>query len=161
MELSGSEILSILTALLAVGISFVSLLRTHKISVRQLELQETQTSFAKFQHDVLAKEQKTKSRADIRLSVRKQGNGYRLVITNIGSVTAKDIIFEAVFGDDAESFLVESEMDQLLPITHLLPGQEVTMIIAPHTGTPRNFLAKILWFNERGEIEKQNQQVTL
>jgi hypothetical protein len=161
MELSDSEILSILTALLAVLISLVSLYRTHKISVRQLELQETQTSFAKFQHNVLAKEQETKSRADIRLSVRKQGNGRKLVIANIGSVTAKDIIFEAVFDDDVESFLVESEMDQMLPITHLLPGQEITMIIAPYIGSGRSFLAKISWLNEEGEIQKQNQQVTL
>lgn len=161
MELTFYEALSLLIALLAVVISFVSLFRSNKISKRQLELQETQAEFTKFQHEILAKEQSKKGKADIRITPFKDGKSYRLIISNIGDETAHDIVFEAIFDDGKESFLIDSEMDSMLPITHLLPNQEVSMLIAPHMGSARSCLAKIAWLNEERKIEKQNIQVKL
>lgn len=160
-NLSFYEGLSLLIALLAAVIAFVSLYRTHRVAARQLELQEAQTAFTKFQHEVLAKEQAVKQRADIRISVVERGRGHRLVISNVGSAPARDIVFEVVLPDGAESILIESEMDSLLPITQLLPNQEVTMVVAPTMGSARHFLAKISWLNEKGEFERQNLEITL
>lgn len=161
MNLSFYEVLSLLVALLAVTISLVSLHRSNKTPARQLELQEAQTEFTRFQHDVLAREQAKKEKADIRITPVKDSNNYRLMISNIGDATAHDIVFEAIFNDGEESFLIESEMDAMLPITHLLPDQKVSMIIAPHMGSASSCLAKITWLNEDRKIEKQNIQVKL
>ena len=161
MELSFYEALSLLIALLAVVVAFISLNRSGKISAKQLELQEAQTEFTKFQHEILAKEQSKKEKADIRITPVKDGINHRLLISNVGDAIAHDIVFEAIFDDGEDSFLIESEMDSLLPITHLLPNQEVPMLIAPHMGSARSCLAKITWLNEEREIEKQNIQIKL
>ena len=161
MDLSFYELLSLLVALLAVVVSFVSLHRSNKTSARQIELQEIQAGFTKFQHEVLAKEQAKKEKADIRITPAKEGRNHRLVISNVGGAVARDIVFEAVFDDGEESFLIESEMESMLPIIHLLPNQEVSMLIAPHMGSARGCLAKIAWLNEEGKVERQNVQVRL
>lgn len=159
-KLSFYEALSIFVALLAVIVAFVSLYRTYRVAARQLELQEAQAAFTKFQHEVLEKEQAIKQRADIRISVVERERGHRLVISNVGGAPARDIIFEVVLPDGTESFLIQSEMDDLLPITQLLPNQDVSMIVAPTVGSARNFLAKITWLNEKSEFERQNLEIT-
>ncbi len=159
-NLSFFEGLSLLVALLAAVISFVSLYRTHRISERQLELQEIHTAFTKLQHDVLTKEQAAKQRADIRITIVERGRGHRLIISNVGSSPARDVVFDIVLADGQGSFLIDSEMKELLPIVQLLPNQEVQMIVAPTMASARHFLAKIVWLNEEGEIERQNLEVT-
>ncbi|MBE9490746.1 MAG: hypothetical protein IMY67_10670 [Bacteroidetes bacterium] len=124
-------------------------------------MQEAQTEFTKFQHEVLAREQAKKEKADIRITSVKDGKDYRLVISNVGDATAHDIVFEAIFDDGEESFLIESEMEKMLPITHLLPNQEISMLIATSMGSASSCLTKIAWLNEERNIEKQNIQVKL
>ena len=160
MSLSLHDALSLSVALLAVIIALVSLRRTHRVATRQLELQEAQAAFAKFQHEVLAKEQSTKQRADIRISIVERGRGHRLVIANVGGGPAQDVVFDLVLPDGTTSFLIDSEIDGLLPVTRLLPGQEVSMLIAPTMGTARHVLARVAWIDERGEHVKQNLEVT-
>lgn len=159
-KLSFYEGLSLLVALLAAVVSFVSLYRTHRVAARQLELQEAQATLARFQHDVLAKEEAAKRRADIRIAVVEQGRDHRLVISNVGHGSARDVVFDVVLGDGKESFLIQSEMDELLPITELPPRHEVSMLIAPTLGSARHFLAQIAWISETGEHERKNLEVT-
>lgn len=159
-KLSFYEGLSLLVALLAAIVSFVSLYRTHRVAARQLELQEAQATLARFQHDVLAKEEAAKRRADIRIAVVEQGRDHRLVISNVGHGSARDVVFDVVHGDGKESFLIQSEMDELLPITELPPRHEVSMLIAPTLGSARHFLAQIAWISETGEHERMNLEVT-
>ncbi|MDH4191301.1 MAG: hypothetical protein OEW21_14015 [Betaproteobacteria bacterium] len=160
-KLSFYEGLSLLIALLAAVISFVSLYRTHRIAARQLELQEAQAALAKFQHDVLEKEEAAKQRADIRIAVIERGRGHRLVISNVGLGSARDVVFDVVLPNGKASFLIQSEMDDLLPITELPPGHEVSMVVAPTLGSARHFLAKIAWTSANGEHERKNLEVTL
>jgi hypothetical protein len=160
-KLSFYEGLSLLVAFLAVVISFVSFYRTHRVVARQLELQEAQAALAKLQHDVLAKEEAAKRRADIRIAVVERGRGHRLVISNVGHGSARDVAFDVVLPDGKESFLIKSEMDELLPITELPPGHDVSMLVAPTMGSARHFLARIVWFSESGALERKNLEVTL
>lgn len=160
LHLSFYEGLSLLVALLAAIISFVSLYRTHRFAARQLELQEAQAELAKFQHELLAKEQAAKRRADVRIAVVARGNGHRLIISNIGSGSARDVSFDVVLPDGTQSFLIESEVAELLPITQLLPQQEVTMLVAPTMASARHFLAKVSWLNEDGKRENQDLEAT-
>ncbi len=160
-KLSFYEGLSLLIALLAAVISFVSLYRTHRVAARQLELQEAQAKLAQFQHDVLEKAEAAKEHADIRIAVIERGRGHRLVISNVGQGVARDVVFEVVLPDGKASFIVQSEMDDLLPITELPPGHEVSMIIAPTLGSARHFLAQIAWIGANGEHERKNLEVTL
>ena len=155
------EGLSLLIALLAAVISFISLYRTHRVAARQLELQEAQAALARFQHDVLARKEAERRRADIRIAVVERGRGHRLIVSNIGPGSARDVVFDIVVPDDKESFLIESEMKELLPITELPTGHEVSMLVAPTMGSARHFLARIAWIGEDGEHERKDLEVTL
>ena len=155
------EGLSLTVALLAALISFVSLYRTHRVSVRQIDLQRVQADLAKFQHELLLKEEAAKTRADIRVEVVKRGKGHRMVFKNVGKGAAREVFFEPVLPDDGESFLVDSEIEELFPISQLRPGQDASMIIAITLGSPSRFVVKISWLGETGQREVQEIEVGL
>lgn len=150
-----------MVALLAAVISFVSLYRTHRVSVQQIELPRVQSDLAKFQHELLLKEQATKTRADIRVEVVERGRGHRMVFKNMGKGSARDVTFEPLLPDESESFLVDSEIEDLFPISQLLPGQDASMIIGITLGSHSRFVAKISWIGETGQREDQEIEVGL
>lgn len=158
--LSTYETLALLTALVAAVTSFVALYRTSKVAKRQLELQEAQAGFAKFQHEILAKEQSAKHQADIRVRLIQRGGVYRVVIENRGPGRAKDVIFEEFVPDGFQSPIIPSEADSLFPIPSLLPNEEVSMPASVHMGTALQFAVRASWFDHEGKRHEQFCQVS-
>ena len=154
------ELLSLLVALLSAVVAFVSLHRTRRLAARQLQLQEAQADFAKFQRRLLEQEEAKKRQADVRLSVAKvDSQNHQLVIANEGQGVARDVVFEIVVPDGRRSFLMKAEMEALLPCT-LLGGQSVSMAIAVTMSTARTCLAKITWMDDMNQVHHQNQTLT-
>ncbi|MSV72712.1 MAG: hypothetical protein F2881_05300, partial [Actinobacteria bacterium] len=78
------EGLSLIAAMLAVVVSFVSLYRTHRVSVQQIDLQRVQSNLAELQQALLLKEEAVKTRADIRVEVVEHGRGHKMMFKNVG-----------------------------------------------------------------------------
>ena len=159
-SLSFYETLTLLVAVVAAIISFVSLYRTTRLAKRQLELQQAQATLAKLQHEILARDEAAKRQADVRIRLVERDRSYRIVVSNRGPGIAKDVIFEEFVDDGLESPVIESEKDALFPIPQLLPGEEVSMLASVHLGTALQFSARAIWINEEGSRREQFSQVT-
>ena len=156
------ELLSLLVSLVAAVIALVSLYRTHRLSLRQLQLSEKQAQLAQFQHHLLTQAEEAKRRADVRVRLVKTGsNNYRLVIDNIGPAPAKDVVVDVIVDDGFQSPLIPSEMDKLLPIPQLLANEQLSVTVAVTLSTPSQMVAKVAWADGREGRQTQFCQLSL
>lgn len=142
------QTLTLLTSLVAAVIAFVALYRTHRVAQQQLELQKTQAAFAKFQHEQLL----SKRRADVRVSLARDLNQYKLVFLNAGHAAALDVTFE-VGVDEQHSPIMEREFKALFPIPQLRPGEDARLLIAVNLQTAFPLPITVRW-REEGDVER-------
>lgn len=159
--LSNYELLTLLVALLAVLVSFLSLYRTHRTAQRQLELQEAQTAFAKFQRDLLEKELAAKQRADVRVYFSEEGRNHLLVFENKGPAAASNVDFALDIPDGQHSPLIDAQVHALLPIKRLRPGEEASMLVAITLSTVFPLIGTLRWQDEGGGVHDEECRLTL
>jgi hypothetical protein len=143
------EIVSLVIAFIGVSISVLFLIRekvTAKLSVKQMQ--------------ILEREEKQKAQADIHVNlVREGGTDYRFLITNVSSVSAKDVQFE--LQDCPDSPLVSGDYNHKLPAPILNPGGTIRLIAAIHLGSPSAYTAMVSWTDPDEERRYKKFYLTL
>ncbi|HKB58931.1 MAG TPA: hypothetical protein VKC56_02690 [Gallionellaceae bacterium] len=154
------ELFSILIALLAAFISFLSLYRTHRVAMRQIPLQQIQADLAALQRRVLLKEQSEKQKADVRVSYVQQVRRHAFVFENWGPSTAYDVRFELLIPDGQHNPLIDSELKNTFPIDALRVGEKVSMLVAVNLDTEFPLTGQISWRSAGGELERAPCRIT-
>ena len=147
------EILTSLTAIVAVIISILSLNRTRRIQAKQLEFEAITTALANKQLEILTKEEQLAERAHVTVDlVRVGASDYRFVIMNQGAVVALDVTFEI---DSVSPYnpLLRSETERKLPYPSLQPGQSFTLIASFNMQSPLSYDVHLKWQNPNGSLK--------
>jgi hypothetical protein len=160
-ELSRFELLSLIISLLAAALSAIALIWSRRTATKQLELQQQQADFARFQHKVLAREQQAQARADLRATFTKQGRHFKFRLTNEGPSTARYIRIAGINGDACPDPFIASEFDRVVPIPELRPGQDVWLIAAIHMGTALPVPLLLTWSDESADNQQQELRVQI
>ena len=154
-----AEILTLLVSLVAVAISWVSLVRTRRLSERQLELQETTAALAAKQLTQIEQSEAAQATADIRVELTKLGKGYCFLIINRGPGIAYSLDFELI--DCADSPLLRGEIARKLPYPELRPDSRVKLRAALHMGSPTVYTARVSWQDASGGDRTEDMTVSL
>ena len=141
------ETLTLVISLLAVIVSAISLIRTHTISSQQFVLEKKTADLAQKQLELIEAKEKELSVAKIDVELAGAGSDYKLVITNIGGVEAKDVNISF----DGKGYpLVASEYAEKIPISVLRPGKSVELLAPKTMGCGSQYLTQVRWLNPDG-----------
>ena len=158
--MSRYELLTLLISLLAVIISTVSLVRGHRLAVRQAALQRTQAELAALQHELLLRDEQDREKADLRADlVPTHQNNFKLVVQNVGACAARNIRLEPTNQAGVEDALTRSDLDEVFPVSELLPGQEVRVQLYTHLGTRWPLKGTCTWDDDSGENQTREIRV--
>lgn len=125
-----------------------------KIKQSTIELQRAQARLSFKQLESFEKEEAAKSRAAVRLDLRSTGSSrYKLFLSNASNVNATDVSFKLDIPSKYSSPLIESEVEEKLPIPVLAPGSDVSFIAALCDDTPLGFNATVHWTNPDGTAD--------
>jgi hypothetical protein len=155
------ELLSVLIALLAVIVSFVSLYRTHRSAEQQVALQKVQADLAALQRRLLLKEQSEKQKADVRVSHIQEVQRHSFVFENLGPATAHDVRFALFVPEGQHNPVIESELNATFPIDTLRVGERVSMLVAVNLDTRFPLTGNVSWRSAEGEIQEEPCRITL
>ena len=150
-------------AVVAVVISLVSLRRTSKVQDQQLRLQRKQEELTDLQLESLRKQAEaarrpagsasTGEKADVRVGLERVGGDFKFIITNWGSVPAREVNFVLDLGESKQGPLVAGDYDEKIPIPELGPGNRVPLLAAITMGMGTTFPAQWSWRNPDDSIE--------
>lgn len=147
------EIGKLIITLGAFMISVISLYRTHRLQKVTAELRAKQLQ-------IIEREEKQNAQADIHADlVHEGGADYSFLITNVGSVSAKDVQFE--LRNCPNSPLVSGDYDHKLPAPILNPRGKIRLIAAIHMGSPSAFTALVSWTDPDGRRRLKEFYLTL
>ncbi len=171
MDFSTTQIITWLIALVAGIVAVVSLHRTGKVQKQQLHLQKKQEELTDLQLDALRKQaeiaasahvEAPQEKADVRVDLEKVGRGdYRFIITNWGTVPAREVTFELELADDQRSPLVSGDYDEKIPIQELAPGSRVPLWAVITLGMSSSFPACWTWRNPDGSTETRRSLLAI
>jgi hypothetical protein len=159
--MSSFELLSLLISLLAAGISAYALIRGHRLSLRQTELQQEQARLAALQHKLLVREQEARAKADIRAEMVRHGNGYRFNIFNAGPSTARNLRVTPLAVAGVEHPLSRSNAEEILPAAELRSGESVSVRLMVHLGSQFPMSVIFTWDDESGDDQQREMRVGL
>lgn len=140
------ELLTLGTAVLALIVSAVSLVRTRGIAAEQLKLERVTAELAKAQLDEMSLRAQQRKLPKLNAVLTKLGQNSYLVITNTGEGSALNLNL-AVLGDYNP---VVADRDQL-PHPELRPGARLKLIASMHLGSPARYEAVLSWTDATGE----------
>lgn len=146
------EIISLCISILAVIISTISLIRTRKIAVEQLELEKITANLSKLQIEGLEKENLKKTKPKFKVNITKLGSSYYFYIHNAGEGNAYDVHFELI---DCQDSPLTRELEEKFPYKDMKPGTRVKLVAAFHAQSPRKYEVKLTWKEESGNIESE------
>ncbi len=150
------EIITLLIALLAVVVSAVSLVRSHKTQRKQLEFEAITAALAKKQIELIEKEEQTGEHAHVTVELVKVGRtDFRFVIMNQGIAVASDVTFE-IDPSSPDNPLSVSETERKLPYPSLQPGQSFTLIASFNLHSSMSYDTHLTWQNPDGSREERN-----
>ena len=158
IQLTNYEIISGCVSLLAVIVAAISLFRTRRISMQQIELERITANLSKKQLDMLHAEEAEWSKAHIDVELTKIDNLYKFVITNIGNSEAKNIHFHL---DGEGNPLIANEYADKIPVKSLKPRKSVSLTANFTLATPTSFSTYVRWNNPDGSQEKEEYFVSI
>lgn len=154
------EVLTASTAVVALIISSVSLIRTRRIQSKQLEYEAISAALAKKQLELLTKEEQLDERAHITAELVKVGiSDYRFVIMNQGAAVASNVTFK-IDPMSPDNPLLKSEAEGKLPYPSLQPGQSFTLIADFNLDSALSYDVYLEWKNPNGSIEEKKIHLT-
>ena len=154
------EILTLLIAIIAVIISFISLYRTRKFNEQQIIFQEETHKLAQLQRSLLEEQQAEKYKSGLSLYIYNAVNGERLGVINSGNVEIKNVTVELVPKEGYCSPLVSSDCEEKLPVSIMVPGDEFNLLLAMCDDTGTTFTAKTQWQTEDGKTHNHEKLLT-
>ena len=154
------QVLTLMIALIAVAISAVSLIRTRRIAKEQLELQRTMAQMAKKQLELLLAEEAASSGARLEVRIEPYGNSHKFIVSNAGTVPAKDVSFQLHPHGKGDSPLVQSDFADKFPVTMLGAGSSVGALMARTFGTASAFDVTLTWRDPNGSAREEETFVS-
>jgi len=161
LTLTFFELLSLLIAVIAAVISVVSLARTRQVAQRQielqranLELQKEQALLAKFQRELLEREEQAKVRANVVVYAGESVTGLRFFVRNTGPVPAHDVNVEVISRQTMESVLIKEDVKAKLPIKCLNPEIDIGLIPAITLQSGNSFEALVSWRDPDDSVQR-------
>jgi hypothetical protein len=155
------EIISSVVAGVAIVISVVSVVRTHKVQAKQLEFEAITAALAKKQLELLEKKEQRREQANLTAELVNVGRtDYRFVITNIGVAVASDVTFE-IDPKSPDNPLVANECVRKLPYPSLQSGQSFTLIAALSMESAMSYNTQLKWKNPDGSQGTNNVHLSV
>jgi hypothetical protein len=152
-------------AIVALIISVVSLSRTGVVQSHQLRLQRKQEELTTLQLDMLQKQAAAASppaeKADVRVELQQVGRDYKFLITNWGSVPARNIALVLTPEAGRHSPLVQGDYDRKLPVRELAPGGRVALLAFITGDTGITFDGEWTWLNPDGLEAKRSSLLAI
>lgn len=144
--------MELIVSIIALVISFVTLVRTSETNKKLTQFQEESAKLAALQRTVLEKKIEEGEKCTVCAYWYLDSNGEkRIAVHNIGYVNAYNINFEFKPKLGNEAPLVKGEMERVFPIKKLSPTSESNFFIAPCTATGSEWPAHISWHDESGK----------
>jgi len=150
------QLFTILISILAIVISTVSLVRTRKVTEKQLELEEQQASLAKKQLEQIEAQEEISQLANIDVELQGDGTSWELSITNYGEAEAQNVNISWV--GEHPRFL-DQEINNKLPIKRFPSGKERCLKIARSMACLPSYEGVIHWVNPNGESVSQEFEI--
>jgi hypothetical protein len=139
-----AALISLGVSLLALGVATLALYKNWQLSDRQI------------QH--LDEERSEQRKADVRVSLVRQNNGYRFCIQNFGPGEARNVQF-MIEAEGGSSPLVSGDYDEKMPTDFLRNGDSVSLIAALNVNSRFSFPCVWNWEDEDGQTQERRQNV--
>jgi hypothetical protein len=160
--MSNYELLSIVIACIAAFISLLTVRSNRKLQQQSNDLQIAQAKLAEKQLEILLREDTLKNNAKVKLELKKMGStSYKFFVSNISDIPAKNVKFELIQNKEECSPLINSELEEKLPIPVLDSGNNISFIAALSSDTPFAYNAVVSWDNPDGEREEFETYVAI
>jgi hypothetical protein len=165
--LNYQQALTAIIAVVALVISFLSLRRTSPVQEQQLRLPRKQEELTDLQLEALRRQAEAArlasnpslDKAEVRIDLEQVGRDYKFIITNWGSASARDVIFELDLPEGAPSPIVPGDYDAKIPIPEFTPGSRVSLFAAITFGMGTAFPARWSWQNPNGTRQTRNSMI--
>ncbi|EOD9428715.1 TPA: hypothetical protein P0E26_005032 [Vibrio harveyi] len=151
--MSEYEALSIVIACIAALVSLLAIRSNRELQRRSNELQLAQSKLAEKQLEILERDDANSQCARVKIELRKSGSGYKFHLTNTSEQPAKNVSFRLHLQDGTYSPLIESELEEKLPIPVLEPGNSITFIAALSSDTAFAYNVELSWTNPDNKEE--------
>ena len=154
------EFLTLVTAIVALIVSTISLIRSRKLAEDQLKLVEEQlkleqvtAELSRLQIKIIAEQDSLKTKPLLNVAITKTGTSSYFVIANRGQGSALDLDMELV--DCLENPLM-NEVNQKLPFPKLRPNVPIKLRAAFHMSSALKYQVKLTW-REIGDDERKEE----
>jgi hypothetical protein len=148
-------ILGVVVAALALGVSIWSVVSSRRTANLQNELQQRLLALEIAREEERVRQAKS---ANLRAMIQKTGRDWRLLVTNEGEVTARNVKVELDGGPLLVHTLVPRGQDE---VTKLGPGAQARYLLAPTMGSPMRVDARVTWDDDSGEGRSWESQLNL
>jgi len=148
-------LLGVIVAALALGVSIWSVVATYRMAQRQTELQERLLALETARDEAQARQTQ---RANVRAVIQKAGRDWRLIVTNEGQATARNVKIELDGGPLMAHTLVVRGHEEM---TKLGPGASARYLLAPTMGSPMMVDARVTWDDDSGDGRAWESHLTL
>jgi hypothetical protein len=155
------ELLSVILSCIAVLLSAIVWNGQRKLQREANDLQRVTADLSKKQLQLIKEQEQQKYSAKLALSLVQDGRGYKLVLKNKSDVDALAVDLRPLGNTVDNNFLIESELQEKLPIKRLRGSEEVRFIAAISMGTPSVSEFHVTWQNSDGSTAVENFSVSL
>jgi hypothetical protein len=141
------EIITLIFSFIALSLSIISLIFSHKNSKKQIELEKTQANLAKKQLQQIKEEEESRNKAYLQISLEGYSGNSNLYIRNVSHVPAIDIDIKIYPREGKHSPIIDTDYKSKFPLKRLDPGDEIYLMFPIDSGTGYNFDSRCTWKN--------------
>jgi hypothetical protein len=158
--MQNENILTLVIAIIAVLISFVSLYRSRKFNEQQILFQQEADKLNRLQRSILEKQIEETGRSDVSCYIYNAAKGQRLGVLNSGNVPVKNVKIDLIPLEGYERPFISGDYDEKIPVKILHPGDEINLLLGLCKDTGTTFTAQIEWQTESGDLNKKEKPIT-
>lgn len=152
------QTLTLVISLLAISVSVVSMIRTRKISEKQIALEKVAAKLSKKQLELINKEEVAKTKALVDMELHSEIDKHRLYFVNNGYANASEVDFEL----KGEHFpFIDDEYQRKFPLKTLRPGKDASLYLIDEFGRPDHYEIEYWWEDPDGTERKESQTIYL
>ncbi len=140
------ELLTILISIIAIIISTVSLVRTRKIAMEQIELEKITAELSRLQIKEIAEQEELKTKPQLNVEITTIGKETNFVIANTGKGSAYNLDIELIGCTDNPLLSPEEK----LPCPEMKPNSRIKLFAAMHMNSPISYQVKLIWQEASG-----------
>jgi len=157
--MQNENILTLVIAIIAVVISFVSLHRSRKFNEQQILFQQETDKLNRLQRSIIEKEVEETGRSDVSCYIYNAEKGQRLGVINRGNVPVKNVKIDLIPPKGYERPFISGDYDEKIPIKIMHPRDEINLLLGLCDDTGTAFTAQIEWQTESGGLNKKKTQL--